>query len=45
MEKIVVTSENKCLRLDKFLSNLFPDLSRVFIQKLIEEEKVLEKKY
>ena len=41
MEKIVVTSENKGLRLDKFLSNLFPDLSRVFIQKLIEEEKVL----
>ena len=41
MEVIVVTSENKGVRLDKFLSNLFPDLSRVFIQKLIEEEKVL----
>jgi len=41
MEVIVVTSENKGVRLDKFLSNLFPSLTRVFIQKLIEEEKVL----
>lgn len=41
MEVIVVTNEDKGVRLDKYLSNLFPDLSRVFIQKLIEEEKVL----
>ena len=41
MEKILVERENKGTRLDKFLSNRFPDLSRVFIQSLIEEEKVL----
>ena len=41
MEKILVEKENKGIRLDKYLSNRFPDLSRVFIQSLIEEEKVL----
>ena len=41
MEKILVEKENKGVRLDKYLSNRFPDLSRVFIQSLIEEEKVL----
>ncbi|MBR3891341.1 MAG: RluA family pseudouridine synthase [Bacilli bacterium] len=41
MEKILVEKESKGVRLDKFLSSRFPDLSRVFIQSLIEEEKVL----
>ena len=41
MEKILVEKESKGIRLDKYLSNRFPDLSRVFIQTLIEEEKVL----
>ena len=41
MEKIVVEKENKGTRLDKYLSSRFPALSRVYIQNLIEDEKVL----
>ena len=41
MEKKLVNSENEGLRLDKYLSNEYPDLSRVYIQKLIEDGSII----
>lgn len=40
MEQIVINKEDEGLRLDKFLSNRYPDLSRVYLQKLIQEDEV-----
>ena len=37
MEEKIVNNENEGLRLDKYLSNEYPSLSRVYIKKLIDE--------
>ena len=41
MEQRIVSKEDEGLRLDKFLSKEFDALSRVYLQKLIEDKKVL----
>jgi len=41
MEKKIINSDNVGLRLDKYLANEYPSLSRVYIQKLIEEDNVV----
>ena len=41
MEEKIVNNENEGLRLDKYLSNEYPSLSRVYIKKLIDEENVM----
>lgn len=41
MNRYIVKSENSNQRLDKIIAKLNNDLSRVTIQRLIEEEKIL----
>lgn len=41
MNKYIITLENSNQRLDKIIANLNKDLSRVTIQRLIENEKIL----
>lgn len=41
METKVVIKEDEGTRLDKYLSSQYPDISRVYIQKLIEDGNVL----
>lgn len=40
-EKCYIASENDLVRIDKFLSEKLPDLSRSYLQKLIKEKEVL----
>ena len=41
MNNKVVSKDEEGTRLDKYLSNQFPEISRVYIQKLIEEGNIL----
>ena len=41
METRLVNKEDEGVRLDKHLSNVYPEFSRVYIQKLIEDGVVL----
>ena len=41
METKLVNKEEEGIRLDKYLSNQYPEFSRVYIQKLIEDNVVL----
>ena len=41
-ETFEVTTEQEGERLDKYLSMIYPDLSRSFFQKLIKEDHILE---
>lgn len=41
MNRYIINEENENIRLDKVLSNLNPDLSRMAIQRLIEKDKIL----
>ena len=40
MKKIIVENEEEGMRIDKFLAKIEEDLSRVAIQRLIEENKI-----
>lgn len=40
-EKIYIEAENEGIRIDKFLNEYFPDLSRSFLQNIIKEGNVL----
>ncbi|MCR5215821.1 MAG: RluA family pseudouridine synthase [Lachnospiraceae bacterium] len=40
-ELVLEIEEEVCERLDKYISSLFPDLSRSYIQKLIKEQEIL----
>ena len=41
MELKIVIKDDEGARLDKYVSNQYPELSRVYIQKLIEEDSIL----
>ena len=41
MRKIIVSKEENNNRIDMYLSKKYEDISRVAIQRLIEEEKIL----
>ena len=41
MQKTLIVEENECMRLDAYISNRIPEISRMTVKRLLDENKIL----